>query len=88
MDDDEQEETIAGPLTCRVIYTETLSGDGKIGLSDGREYLYEIAGCGEAVHVKQLNGKYLTEIPTSEEETYELGEAELSLLEVVLSKIS
>lgn len=88
-DYDEEPEVTEPPATPKVTCSIISDGDkGEIQVSDGRKYKYAIAGCGEAIEIGTMTGEPVTEIPTSKYGTYNLQEADIAVIETVLSKIS
>jgi hypothetical protein len=74
------------PITCKAI-AEDYSG-GTIEVSDGRQYQYELTGCGEAIVIKTMDGTLVTEVPTSVYGTEELKAADIEVLETVFAQIN
>jgi len=73
-------------ITCEI--SKDTDYKGTINVSDGRKYLYKIAGCGEAIRIQTMDGTPVTEVPTSKYGTYELLPADIEIIETVLSQIS
>jgi hypothetical protein len=77
------------PKSTRVTCTTTAKNNfhGTIEVSDGRNYIYEIAGCGEAIQIKTTEGTPVTEVPTSKYGTYVLLPEDIEVIEAVLTQI-